>query len=304
VWHIHDYVSRRSLMRRLLYPFRKKCSAAIVNSDSVARDLEQVAPGLGITRIYNAIDVDRFSPQGNRLDLDAQAGIAPAAPGTVKIGLIATFARWKGHRIFLEALSRLPAGTPVRGYIIGGAIYQTDGSQWSEDELRAEAARLGLTDKVGFTGFVEDTPAALRSLDVVVHASTQPEPFGMVIIEAMACGKPVIASQAGGAAELIADGENALAHSPGDPIALARQMEKLVLDAGLRSRLGARGRLEAERKYHRARLAEQLVAVYAAVQEGTARGVPPDRQATAAEGSSKDGAAVGARWASAGREET
>ncbi len=95
-----------------------------------------------------------------------------------------------------------------------------------------------MTGRVGFTGFIEDNAAAMRSLDIVVHASTQPEPFGMVIIEGMACGKAVIASQAGGAAELFVDGENALAHPPGDSAELARQIERLSGDEGLRSMLG------------------------------------------------------------------
>jgi glycosyltransferase involved in cell wall biosynthesis len=261
IWHIHDYVSPRRLMRRLLWPFRKACSVAIVNSKSVAQDLEQVLPGLRIVPIYNAIDLERFSPVGNRLDLDA-TGLAPAAPGTVRVGLIATFARWKGHKVFLEALSRLAADTPVRGYIIGGPIYQTDGSQWSALELQQETERLGLAGKVGFTGFLEDIPAAMRSLDIIVHASTQPEPFGMVIIEGMACGKPVIASSAGGAAELYVAGDNALAHTPGDSLALAHAIERLASDPQLRRRLGTAGRAGAARRFHGERLASELLTVY------------------------------------------
>jgi glycosyltransferase involved in cell wall biosynthesis len=156
----------------------------------------------------------------------------------------------------------LPSGTPVRGYIIGGAIYQTDGSQWSALELSQQTERLGLAGKVGFTGFLEDVPAAMRSLDVIVHASTQPEPFGMVIIEGMACGRAVIASQAGGAIELFTDGENALSHPPGDASTLANQIQRLASDAGLRRRLGERGRSIAEQNYQGTRLAEQLLAVY------------------------------------------
>ncbi len=271
IWHIHDYVGQRRLMRRLLYPFRKRPNAAIVNSHSVAQDLHRVLPGLRITPVYNAVDLQRFSPRGRYMDLDAKAALPPAEPGTVRVGLIATFARWKGHKVFLEALARLPAEPPVRGYIIGGAIYQTAGSQWSEDELREQATRLGLSGRVGFTGFVEDAPAAIRSLDIVVHASTQPEPFGMVIIEGMACGRPVIASLAGGAVELFTDGENALAHSPGDAGALANLIERLATNVTLRSRLGAAGRSEVERKYHGRRLADDVLAVYAAVPGGPER---------------------------------
>lgn len=262
IWHIHDYVSARPLMRRLLWPFRKACSVAIVNSRSVAADLKRVLPGLRIVPIYNAIDLRRFSADGDRLDLDAKSGLPPAPAGTVRVGLIATFARWKGHKIFLEALARLSPDLPVRGYIIGGAIYQTDGSQWPEHELRQEAERLGLAQRVGFTGFQEDPPAAMRSLDVIVHASTKPEPFGMVIIEGMACSRAVIASQAGGAAELFADGENALGHPPGDSIALARQIERLAGDEALRNRLGKAGRAQAERLFDGKRLAAELVDLY------------------------------------------
>jgi len=262
IWHIHDYVSPRRLMRRLLWPFRKACTVAIVNSKSVAQDLERVLPGLRIMPIYNAIDLQRFSPVGDRLDLDAKAGLAPAAAGTVRIGLIATFARWKGHKVFLEALARLSSGVPVRGYIVGGPIYQTDGSQWSTLELCQEAERLGLAGKVGFTGFLEDVPSVMRSLDVIVHASTQPEPFGMVIIEGMACAKAVIASQAGGAAELFVDGHDALGHPPGDAAALARQIERLARDEALRQRLGNAARKRAEQLFHRKRLGNALLAVY------------------------------------------
>src|SRR6185295_16036858 len=91
---------------------------------------------------------------------------------------------------------------PFRAYIIGGPIYQTGGSQYSLEELCQEAERLGLSRRVVFTGFAVDPAAALRALDVIVHASTEPEPFGMVIVEGMACGKPVVASESSGAAEL------------------------------------------------------------------------------------------------------
>jgi glycosyltransferase involved in cell wall biosynthesis len=262
IWHIHDYVSPRRLMRRLLWPFRKACSVAIVNSRSVAKDLERALPGVRTVPIYNAIDLQRFSPSGNQLDLDAKAGIPRPAAGTVRVGLIATFARWKGHKVFLEALALLSPDVPVRGYIVGSPIYQTDGSQWSVLELQQEADRLGLAGRVGFTGFLEDTPAAMRSLDVIVHASTQPEPFGMVIIEGMACGRAVIASQAGGAAELFVDGENALAHPPGDAAALARQIVRLSRDEGLRSKLGSAGRTTAAIHYHGKRLAAELLDLY------------------------------------------
>jgi glycosyltransferase involved in cell wall biosynthesis len=152
----------------------------------------------------------------------------------------------------------------VRAYVVGGALYETADSQRSTGELRETARRLGLEGRVGFTGYVEDSAAAMRALDVVVHASTEPEPFGLVIVEAMACGRAVIASEAGGAAELFSSGVDALGHAPGDAAGLARRIEELAADGGLRARLGAQGRASAEKRFDRARLATELVPIYRA----------------------------------------
>jgi len=175
---------------------------------------------------------------------------------------VATFARWKGHATFLEALSRLPESLPVRGYVIGGPVYETAGSQVSLDELRAEAAARGLESRVGFTGFVPDAAQAMRALDVVVHASTDPEPFGLVIAEGMACARPVVVSLAGGAAEITTPGVDALAYAPGDAVQLSERLLSLVTNAALRQRLGDAGRSTAERVFDRRRLAVDMTPVY------------------------------------------
>jgi glycosyltransferase involved in cell wall biosynthesis len=144
-------------------------------------------------------------------------------------------------------------------------------------ELKAVAEKLGITDRVGFTGFVAEPAAAMRSLDIVAHASTQPEPFGLVIIEGMACGRAVIASEAGGAAELIqtklrpnstgistsiATETNALGHPPGNAAQLAERIAQLAADPSLRARLGAAGRATVEQRFNRQRLARELIPIY------------------------------------------
>jgi glycosyltransferase involved in cell wall biosynthesis len=129
--------------------------------------------------------------------------------------------------------------------VIGGTLYQTEGSQYDLGDLRRLAASLGLEGRVGFTGFVEEPAAAMRALDVVVHASTQPEPFGLVIAEAMACGRAVVVSGGGGAAELVRPGADALVHEAGRASALAERIGELARDPALRAapvpHLSARG---------------------------------------------------------------
>lgn len=263
VWHVRDYVRTRPVMARLLRWHASRCAVVVTNSRSVAEDV-QVACGdrLKVRPIYNAIDLDHFAPTGSTLNLDALAGLPPAEPGTVKVGLVATLGFWKGHTTFLKALSLLPPGLPIRAYVVGGALYQTNGSQYAVGELRRLAVQLGISHRVGFTGFVEEPAAAIRALDVVVHASTRPEPFGLIIAEAMACGRSVIVSEAGGAAEIIAAGTDALAHPPGDAASLADRIVRLATNAELRARLGEAARTTAERNFDRARLASDLIPIY------------------------------------------
>jgi glycosyltransferase involved in cell wall biosynthesis len=265
LWHLHDYAGRRPFTARLLRRYADRCAAVVTNSQSVADDVRQVCgEAIAVHPVWNAIDLERFSPDGPHLDLDAVSGL-PADENVLRVGLVATFARWKGHETFLRALAALPSSLNVRGYIVGGPVYETSGSQTSLGELRDVVRSLGLEGRIGFTGFVQDSSMAMRALDVVVHASTDPEPFGLVIAEAMACAKPVVVSHAGGATELIAPGVNALAFVPGDASGLARCLAELAHDSNLRRRLGTAGRSIAEQRFHRRRMASQLTPIYESI---------------------------------------
>jgi glycosyltransferase involved in cell wall biosynthesis len=261
VWHLHDYPAARRLSARLLESQAHRCDAMLANSESVARQArETFGTAIPVHAVYNSIDLDRFSPSGPRADLDALAGLPPLGAGGIRVGLVATFARWKGHDVFLAALAQLRERANVRGYIVGDSIYDTDASQYSKDQLRARARALGLGDAIGFTGKVDDVSSVLRALDVAVHASTEPEPFGLVIAEAMACGRPVIVSRAGGAAEIAQGG--ALFHAPGNSAELAARLLELAQDGQRRAALGVEGREAALRLFSRARLRAALLPVY------------------------------------------
>jgi glycosyltransferase involved in cell wall biosynthesis len=264
IWHIRDYVSSRPVMKRLLQSQGSRCALAIANSASVEGDIQRVlGPAVETCCIYNVVDLAHYAPGGAQADLDGLSGLPPAEPGTVRVGLVATFARWKGHEVFLKAMGHMqPLGLRWRAYVIGGPIYQTEGSQLGLGALRQLAADLGIGDRVGFTGFIEDTASAMRALDVIVHASTEPEPFGRVIAEGMACGRPVISSATGGAQELIQENYTALVHPPGNHVVLAERIAKLVRDQELRIRMGRAGRITAESRFERSRLARQLIPIY------------------------------------------
>jgi glycosyltransferase involved in cell wall biosynthesis len=270
VWHLHEYLSRRPLSRRLLRLHVSRAARVVANSRSVAADARTaLGTNAPVTSVYNAVDLTEFSPEGPAIDLDALCGLPPAPPGTVRVGLVATFARWKGHETFLRAVAA--AGTGIRAYVIGGPVYDTVGSQHTIDELRARARSLGVSGRIGFTGFLPRPARAMRALDVVVHASTEPEPFGLVIAEGLACGRAVIVSAAGGAAELVEHGVDALTCAPDDAAALADAIATLASDADLRSRLGSAARNTAVRRFDPDVFARAFLEIYdrAAARTGT-----------------------------------
>jgi glycosyltransferase involved in cell wall biosynthesis len=232
----------------------------------VAEDARGVLGPVPVAVVANGVDTERFAPgPGDGSRLDRLAGLPAAGPEVVRVGLVATYARWKGQEVFLRAAERVGALVParaVRFYVVGGPIYHTRGSQWSEDELRRHATRLLAAGQLGFAGFQEDTAAVYRALDIVVHASTQPEPFGLTIAEAMACGRAVIAARAGGAAELFTPDHDAVGVPPGDAEALARAIAELAADPDRRWRLGEQARATAVERFRRERLGPEVLAAY------------------------------------------
>ncbi|MBI3758934.1 MAG: glycosyltransferase family 4 protein [Deltaproteobacteria bacterium] len=271
LWHIHDFVRARPMMAPLLRAYVGRCSAIVANSHSVAADIKAALRHTPpIFTVYNAVNLFCFTPKSNQADLDRLAGLPPLSEGGVRVGIVATMARWKGHETFLRAISLLPTTMPVRAYVIGGPLYETEGSQYKIAELREMATQMGLEGRVGFTGFVSEVAPVMRALDVVVHASTQPEPFGLVIAEAMACGRAVIVSAAGGAAEIIEDGIDAMAHPPGDAEELARLIAKLATDPAMRQRLGDAAAKASARRFTHERLANDLVPIYQSISPAAA----------------------------------
>jgi glycosyltransferase involved in cell wall biosynthesis len=286
VWHIRDFLSLRPSVGRLLRwsamlsrsadsSFRArfmrrarsdKSLTGIVISRAVEQDVRKVMGPFPVEMIYNAVDTRLFSPgPGNGAKLDELAGLPPAEPGIQRVGLIATFARWKGHDLFLQAVSQLVGRFPdskARFYIIGGPIYSTRGSQYSELELRTMASELGIADRIGLVGFQENPADIYRSLDIVVHASTQPEPFGRTIVEAMACGKPVIVSEGGGARELFTPDQDAVGYPLGDATALSRRIGELIDAPSFRTYLSANARRTAVARFDRTRFGPQILAAY------------------------------------------
>jgi glycosyltransferase involved in cell wall biosynthesis len=261
IWHLHDFVSERRLTARLLPRLQRRAALGIAVSQAVAEDARTVLRGLRIETVLNGIRTELFAPgKVPPLDLDALAGLAPAPNGTVRVGLVATYASWKGHHLFLEAARRVQCDA-ARFYVIGGPVYSTVGSQVTEADLRATIERLQLGNRCGLVPFQRDVPRVYAALDIVVQASTRPEPFGRTVAEAMASGKVVAAFGSGGVLEQL-DSRTGVIVPPADVDALARSISGLAYDSARRQTLGKCAESVATERLDSHRLGEALRSTY------------------------------------------
>lgn len=197
-----------------------------------------------ISIVPEGIDLSEYKPGKdtslirNEFKIDGQM---------LTFGLIAIFVRWKGHDIFIDAAKKVFDFLPKsRAFIIGGGAGM---GKVYKDELIELTKRMGIDDRIFFTGYRRNVADFIEMLDVVVHASTQPEPFGRIIIEGMAMGKPVIASKLGAPLEIIEDGRTGILIEPNNPDKLAEAIIDLLINKEKRDAIGKLAREEAANKY-------------------------------------------------------
>jgi glycosyltransferase involved in cell wall biosynthesis len=182
---------------------------------------------------------------------------------SLRVGILGRIAPWKGQDVFLRAFGQAFPNGSETAYVIGAPMFGAAEEAYARN-LKTLVFDLGLGDRVSFTGFVDDVTCALADVDVLVHASVLPEPFGQVVAEGMAAGIPVIAAAAGGPAEMIEDGIDGLLYPPGDVGALASALRKLVNDPALCQRISVAASQRAQ-EFSPARVAERVMDVYASI---------------------------------------
>jgi glycosyltransferase involved in cell wall biosynthesis len=171
---------------------------------------------------------------------------------------------WKGQLEFLRAFARVARQFPrVTALVIGDDA--EDMNVEYVEQLHGFVASEGLGERVLFTGHIGDIHNLVAAVDVVVHSSTEPEPFGLVVTEAMALGKAVIAASFGATAEIVDDGVNGILADPKNEEALSGAISKLVENPQLRRRLGDEALKKAEREYSLQRYKSALERIYAEV---------------------------------------
>jgi glycosyltransferase involved in cell wall biosynthesis len=253
----HDY--ERGVDRPIDRLLARRVRRAIAISHSVADHAADALPALAgrIEVVDNPFDL-RSLPAPTSGTLAADLGLAGDAEVVV---LLARVAWWKGQDVVVRAMAELRATRPNAVAVLVGAPSSTYGEQYLV-QVRALAEELGVADRVHVAGFRSDVPEVLALADVVVHASTEPEPFGRVIVEAMAAGRPVVAAADGGVLEIVDDGETGLLVPPGDAVALAAAIDRLLGDPELARRLGAEAQVRARARFSLGAHAEAVQRTY------------------------------------------
>ncbi|MFC0533236.1 glycosyltransferase [Phytohabitans kaempferiae] len=229
VVHVRDQVATESLGKFGLTAFTRlalgRADGVVANSRSTLESAEHwLAPDVPRTVIQSPIGVA------------SRVTAARVRPEVATIGMVGRLQRWKGQHVFIEAFAREFRGTPVRAHLAGAPLF---GESAYEEELRKLAARLGVAEQVRLLGHVDDIGGFLDSIDVLVHASTRPEPLGQTVIQGLAHGKPIVATEGGGPSEWIRTGFNGLLIPADQPEALGKAMREVADSAELRAKLAS-----------------------------------------------------------------
>lgn len=250
----------RALAQRLLL---RHVDAAFAVSEQLRSDLvrELRIPTDRFEVLYNGVDVERFQRDQTRG--------GPRDTGGLLIGSVGRLAAVKNYALLLHAIARLPEARSCRLVLIG------EGPERAA--LTQLAAQLGLERRVEFSGHRDDVPQLLQGLDIFVLPSLS-EGMSNTLLEAMAAGLPVVASDVGGNRELIESERTGLLFPSGDVAALAEQLGRLLGAADLRARLGGAAALRARSEFSM----EAMLARYASLYRRVGRRSREPERRTAA----------------------
>jgi glycosyltransferase involved in cell wall biosynthesis len=238
VTHNHGY-PRYTYFDRLFTRF-------VTSSIYISKDIAEKYIAQGESRekgivINNGVDANRFMQTNTVSSVREEFNINSKE---VLIGIIGRIDWWKGQDYFIEAIGKVTKTIPnIKAMIIGGLYNDARGrNRHYIKRLKSLVSTQKLDDKIIFTGFRHDIPRFIASLDLVIHASSEPEPFGLVIIEAMAAGKALIGTAAGGVLDIIEDGVNGVLVPCKDSASMAKAILKIIAEPQWARRMGGAAR--------------------------------------------------------------
>ncbi|WP_395738647.1 glycosyltransferase [Prosthecobacter sp.] len=248
IFHLHDIIADghfSSLNQKALIFCANYCARKVIANSEATKDAFIACGGRAelCVVVPNGFHIpEERTPSPKTAALRASLGIPSAAWTILMAGRLS---HWKGQHVLLEALKTVPNAHAV---LLGDALFTEEDRIYAQ-RLHSQADEPGLAGRIHFAGFQSDTMPYFDMADVVVHASVFPEPFGRVIVEGMLAGKPVIASRAGGAAEIIQHEHTGLLVDPGSAADLASALLRLQRDSGFASTIALQAQHTAQDTY-------------------------------------------------------
>lgn len=263
VWHVHEIIAKPKLVAwgfallLQLFAHRVVCISRMVQENLLARlpclrqKTDIVFNGIALPGLPDTVQASRHR---------AALGLGDHE---LVITLVGRINAWKGHRLMLEAARLLTdegvLDQGVKLLIVGGP---PPGQEYFLTQLEQDIQMLGLQERVVIRQFVKDIWPIWASTDIAVVPSTDPEPFGMVAIEAMAMEKPLVAAGHGGLLDIVAHEESGFLFKPNDAVDLAKYLKKLIEAPGLRHQQGRYGRERVRSHFSMAAQAEAFERIY------------------------------------------
>lgn len=258
VWHIREIYAGFGPLWPFYRNWQARTAKAIlaISSDVAAQFPEAWKRSGHVVTVYDGFPAAEFS---GPFTLDTR--LIKSSLETVNVGVLGRI-KWarKGQEVLIRAMGVLRDSRPHAHCFVVGAPFR--GNESHLDAMRKLARELNIEDRVFFLGEVEDPRSVYPGLDILVAPAAAPEPFGNVIAEAMAFGKPVVATRLGGPREIIEDGKTGCLTPPGDHQALAEALRPLIADATLRQRMGEAARLRYEKMFEMEPYYQRVLSVY------------------------------------------
>lgn len=254
--HLRGYYQNSS---SLLFRFAATPVLVIGDSESVSDSFRENFPrSVPVDTIHEVVDLSEFERSAKMAQAARQR--LGVVEDSVVVGIFGRVIPWKGQQEFVLAVTEAMVRNPnIVGVIVGDPA---DGTRDYFDEVKQTIRDSEMDGRFRLPGYVPDVEPLYHGMDIIVHASVEPEPCGMVVLEGMAAARPVIASADGGPRELIRHGIDGLLVPPGDVDAMARAIVRLAADRDLRRRMGESGQARVRSRFDVPIAAAKLRAVY------------------------------------------
>ena len=263
VQHCRMILPKSSILKYLLTHITYYINNTVVMISKGVRDeMYPFANKINVPKIticHDWFDFDSIGHGTSLADIRQEFSIAD---GACLIGVVGRLEPWKGQHVFLKAANIVAKEVPYAVFLIVGGAVQGRNRENYKTNLESMAKQFGIRDRVFFTGHRNDIADIMSSLDIFVLSSVTPEPLGQVVMEAGACAKPVIASDAGGPPEIITHGKTGYLYPIGDHKEMAKKIIHLLKNPIIASEMGIAAKKNIEQSFNKKTLSDRIMKLY------------------------------------------